>query len=156
MFFNNDLSYIERNYGCVAEYNRCMEEREQEEAETEFNNQQYYAKNKAKMDEAAKDPNVERMFFSDDCIGCSHYTSIGPTHGNDWDVDDVEHGICDAPNLNWRGGCQYKQVRVHATNKMLEACKEVCYQCAPEHIPCSTCPVSKARTRYEEELKEYD
>lgn len=41
------LSYVERNYGCVAEYNRCREEDAEYEAKQRFHQNQYYKKNKA-------------------------------------------------------------------------------------------------------------
>lgn len=82
------LNYVERNYGCVAEYNRCREEEE----ERDWSVYETCAENKKKLTEAGD----KAMYFCDDCIGCNHYESIGPTTPGFGlgDVDDVEHGIC--------------------------------------------------------------
>ena len=86
----DDLARIERNYGCVAEYNRCQEE----QTEREMNILSRCAANKAKLDKAKAEGKA--MFFCEDCIGCKHYESIGPTTPGFYyeDIDDVEHGIC--------------------------------------------------------------
>lgn len=84
----DDLTRIERNYGCVAEYQRCqMEDEEREMAIIEK-----CARNKAKLDEAGD----RAMYFCEDCIGCKYYEEVGPTTPGFYyeDIDDVEHGIC--------------------------------------------------------------
>ena len=84
----DDLARIERNYGSVAEYNRCREEADAEQFEREMN----CAKNKAKLESAGE----RAMYFCEDCIGCKYYEMVGPTSpGFEFeDIDDVEHGIC--------------------------------------------------------------
>lgn len=86
------LNYVERNYGCVAEYNRCMEEDAEYRVERGMRVLDSCARNKAKL-EAAGD---RAMWFCEDCIGCKYYEMVGPTSpgfGYE-DIDDVEHGIC--------------------------------------------------------------
>lgn len=86
----DELARIERNYGCVAEYNRCMEEE-----------MEYKWEQQAKLDERCK-ANKEKikaagdkvMYFCDDCYGCPFYEDIGPTSWSEWNWDDVTHGIC--------------------------------------------------------------
>lgn len=95
-----DLAYIERNYGCVAEYNRCQREAEEYEYEREMEQQEYYQKNKEKLDKASE--NGTLVTFSWDCVGCHHYTAIGMT----WSDDDIEHGICG--NLK-KKDCEYRK-----------------------------------------------
>lgn len=80
------LNYVESNYGCVAEYNRCMEERAEEKVEREYKQQEYYSRNKEKL----KANENDIIYFADNCIGCPHYFEIGMTD----QYDDVEHGIC--------------------------------------------------------------
>lgn len=88
----DDLSRIERCYGCAAEYYRSKEEDEAYEFEKQAKTDEYCRKNKAKLEEN-KDIAV---YFSYDCIGCEHYEEVGATMWNDaWmDIDDVEHGLC--------------------------------------------------------------
>lgn len=94
------LSYVERNYGCVAEYNRSMQDDYEHECELEAKRYEYYATNKAKLDKASKEGTL--VYFADDCIGCPWYTEIGMT-GNE---DDIEHGICG--NLEIKD-CDYRK-----------------------------------------------
>lgn len=86
----DDLARIERNYGCVAEYQRQFE---YEWAE----HQKQYEKcriNKEKLEKAGD----KAMYFCVDCFGCEHYEGVGPTHirylGSYSVIDDVPHGIC--------------------------------------------------------------
>ena len=87
----DDLARIERNYGCVAEYNRSRWEDEEHEAEQKAKELDYCKANKAKL-EAAGD---KAMYFCEDCFRCKYYEDIGPTHIDSWgNQDDVPHGIC--------------------------------------------------------------
>lgn len=94
----DDLSRIESIYGCVAEYNRCMQERDEYEWEKQQKQNELCSKNKQKL----KDNAEIAVYFSDDCIGCKHYEEVGPTQWNlEWmDIDDVEHGLCHNCNRN--------------------------------------------------------
>lgn len=87
----DDLARIERSYGSVAEYNRCMEEDAEYEAEQEAKDRDWCARNKAKLDAAGD----RAMRFCEDCFGCKYYEDVGPTHIDSWGYqDDVPHGIC--------------------------------------------------------------
>ena len=82
------LNYIERNYGCVAEYQRCMAE---EDNERWFeNNAEKWEVNKEKLTQAGD----RAMYFCEDCMGCKHYEDVGPTFYDGHGQDDVTHGIC--------------------------------------------------------------
>ena len=94
------LNYIERNYGCVAEYNRCRQEDEEHEWQLEMERQDWYKRNKEKVDKAVKDGTL--VSYSWNCVGCPYYTSIGPT----WSDDDIEKGICG--NLE-KKDCDYRR-----------------------------------------------
>lgn len=109
MYYAESLSSIERSYGCVAEYNRCMEEREACEAEQEREAWDYERKNKALLDQAEKDGTL--VYFCDDCIGCEHYRPIGMTSAE----DDIEHGICG--NLSCKT-CEYRKKEKAAETKV--------------------------------------
>ena len=94
----DDLARIESCYGCVAEYNRCKQERDEYEWEKKQSMFEYCKANEKKFNDN-KDITV---CFSDDCIGCEHYEDIGPLY---WDedimhIDDVEHGLCHNCNRN--------------------------------------------------------
>lgn len=82
------LSYVERNYGCVAEYNRCREEDMQHEYELQEKARQYYKKNNELRKKAQTDGSY--VVFCDDCFDCPSYTDIGMTDAD----DDIPHGIC--------------------------------------------------------------
>lgn len=84
----DDLTWIERNYGCFAEYCRQRDEDAEYEAEQQAKWASYYADNKAKLD-AARD---KAKYFSEAevCYGCEHYEDVGPASYE----DDVPHGIC--------------------------------------------------------------
>lgn len=84
----DDLARIERAYGSVAEYNRCMEE----ETEKEMRILDNCARNKAKLESAGD----RALYFCEDCIGCKYYEMVGPTSPGFYyeDIDDVEHGVC--------------------------------------------------------------
>ncbi len=84
----DDLTRIERMYGCVAEYQRCMEE----ENEREMKYALQAKKNKQKLEREKE----KVMYFCNGCVGCEHYESIGPTNYTREMYDDVEHGICRA------------------------------------------------------------
>ena len=84
----DDLTRIERAYGCVAEYQRCMEEEDEREMKRALQAEE----NKRKLER--EKGNV--MYFCDGCVGCKHYESIGPTNYTREMYDDVEHGICRA------------------------------------------------------------
>lgn len=86
MWYGASISDIERNYGCVTEYNRCMEERAEYEAEKEAEARDRYQKNKYRMENAG----IALVASSDLCSGCPHYEDIGMT----WSEDDFMHGIC--------------------------------------------------------------
>lgn len=96
------LDYVERNYGCVAEYNRCREEDEAYEAEQQYKRNQYYKKNRELFAKAEADGTL--VFFSDSCYysKCPYYTEIHPR----FEDDDVEHGICG--NLKYTN-CEYRK-----------------------------------------------
>ena len=96
------LDYVERNYGCVAEYNRCREEDMQYEYEQQAKRNAYYKENRKLFEKAEKDGTL--VFFSESCYydKCSSYTSIGPR----FEDDDVEHGICG--NLSCKD-CEYRK-----------------------------------------------
>lgn len=98
----DDLSRIERNYGCVAEYNRCMEEEMEHEWEQQVKRNEYCKANKAKL-EAAGD---KAMYFCEDCFGCTFYEDVGPTSWDSLGQDDVTHGIC---NLRETCTCPKRQ-----------------------------------------------
>lgn len=105
------LNYVERNYGCVAEYQRCQMEDEEYAWEKQMEINEKCAKNKAKLNEVGK----RAMYFSDNCIGCKHYESVGPmSYSIGWgDTDDVEHGIChhrEIPPIDGHGCKNYKEV----------------------------------------------
>ena len=93
---SDDLSRIERCYGSVAEYNRCREEDAAHEYELQMERNERCAANKKKLEENAD----ISVYFADDCIGCESYEAIGPRWYGDWDVDDVEHGLCHNCNRN--------------------------------------------------------
>ena len=87
--YGMSLESIERSYGCVAEYNRCMEEDAEREAEIAYKRSQYYAKNKKILDEheAAGD----LIYFpSEKCVSCPNFVDVGPTDED----DDFPHGYC--------------------------------------------------------------
>lgn len=87
----DDLARIERNYGSVAEYNRCMEEDAEYEAEQKAKWLSYCENNKAKLDGAGK----RAMRYCEDCFGCKYYDDVGPTYIDSWGYqDDIPHGIC--------------------------------------------------------------
>lgn len=87
----DDLARIERNYGCVAEYNRSRWEDAEYEAEQEAKAHDWCARNKAKLDAAGD----RAMWFCEDCFGCKFYEDVGPTCIDSWGYqDDVPHGIC--------------------------------------------------------------
>lgn len=88
----SDLAWIERNYGCIAEYNRCMEENNSEDFAREMKNMEACARNKAKLNEAGD----RARHFCYECVGCKWYEDIGPTSYGSCleDIDDVIHGIC--------------------------------------------------------------
>lgn len=88
----DELARIERNYGCVAEYQRCQMEDEEYAWERQMEINEKCARNKAKLDAAGD----RAMYFCEDCIGCKYYEEVGPTsYSIGWgDMDDVEHGIC--------------------------------------------------------------
>lgn len=94
------LSYVERNYGSVAEYNRCREEVNQEAYEKEMRAIAYYKRNKEKLNKVDADGTL--IYFSEDCYECPHYTDIGPTD----EYDDVPHGICGNLGCN---SCEFRQ-----------------------------------------------
>lgn len=62
------------------------------------------SENKRRLKEASE--NGSAVYFADDCVGCKNYESIGPTHQSDWDVDDVEHGICHDCSIT---ECEYRK-----------------------------------------------
>lgn len=97
------LSYVERNYGCVAEYNRCCEEDMEYEWERQEKARQYYKKNDALRKKAQADGSY--VVFCDDCFDCPSYTDIGMTD----EYDDVPHGICG--NLKCTT-CKYRSKKV--------------------------------------------
>lgn len=87
----SDLTRIERNYGSVAEYNRCREEDAEREAEKEMKMLAWCNRNKAKLDAAGD----RAMWFCVDCFGCKFYEDVGPTSIDSWgNQDDIPHGIC--------------------------------------------------------------
>lgn len=92
----DDLSRIERCYGCVAEYNRCREEDEAHEYELQMERNERCKANKKKLEDNAD----IAVWFSDRCIECKHYEDVGPTFYGTWDIDDVEHGLCHNCNRN--------------------------------------------------------
>ena len=88
---SDDLNRIERAYGSVVEYNRCIEEDAEYEAEQQAKWLSYCADNKAKLEQARE----RAMRFCDDCFGCKYYEDVGPTYIDSWGYqDDVPHGIC--------------------------------------------------------------
>lgn len=93
------LDYIEQNYGCVAEYNRCREEDAEFEAEQQYKLNQYYRKNKEVYDKANEEGKL--VVFSESCYECPSYTDIGMTDSD----DDIPHGICG--NLSCKD-CEYR------------------------------------------------
>lgn len=117
------LSYVESNYGCVAEYNRCREEDAEYEAEQQYKRNQYYKKNKEKLDKAKADGTL--VWFSDSCYEskCPSYTDIGMSDSE----DDITHGSCG--NLNciiceyrkneaeWKAECERREKERAATIK---------------------------------------
>lgn len=115
------LSYVERNYGCVAEYNRCREEEEQYEYEKQEKARAYYQKNKIEYDKAEEEGKLVRFCVS--CYECSSYTDIGMTD----DMDDVPHGRCDnlackdceyrIKEAKWKAECERKEAENKAMLK---------------------------------------
>lgn len=91
---SDDLSRIERAYGCYAEYVRQKEEQDAYDWEHYHKNLAWVRENKEKLRKANEEGKA--VYFADDCIGCQYYEEIGPTSYGDWleDIDDVEHGIC--------------------------------------------------------------
>lgn len=83
------LGWVERNYGSVAEYNRCMEEADELEYERECKRHESYRKNKEKLDKAQEE-GLKVVYFADDCVGCKHYEDVSMM----CEDDDVTHGIC--------------------------------------------------------------
>lgn len=61
-------------------------------SEEEISWQEKLQENKKKLNKASQDGNL--VYFADSCVGCPHYECISCTYQNEWDVDDVEHGIC--------------------------------------------------------------
>lgn len=94
----DDLSRIERNYGCYAEYARQREEDEAYEYEQQEKRNEYARQNKEKLSKAEAEG---KAVFNDDCYGCPSYEDIGPTWWNSWDQDDFPHGIC-----HFKGKCE--------------------------------------------------
>lgn len=94
------LDYVERNYGCVAEYNRSRFEDEEHEAELRYKANQYFKKNKELLDKAKE--NGTAISFCESCFECPSYTDIGATAED----DDVPHGICG--NLDCKD-CEYRK-----------------------------------------------
>lgn len=88
--YGMSLASIERNYGCVAEYNRVMLEESHIDNEAEDRWKKTISNNLSVMKEHDKDKSS--VYFADDCIGCNNYHYVGPTSPD----DDVEHGWCDA------------------------------------------------------------
>lgn len=90
----DDLAMIERNYGCVAEYNRSRYEDECYEYEMYEKRSSYYAKSKAR-EKAAKDAGYEFIAFGntfcDKCTGCTHFCEVGMRD----DTDDIGLTYCD-------------------------------------------------------------
>lgn len=86
----DDLTRIERNYGCYAEYARQREEDEAYEYEQQAKRNEYCKANKVKLESAGN----RAMYFCEDCFDCKHYEDVGPTSWDDWGQDDVTHGIC--------------------------------------------------------------
>lgn len=86
----DDLLRIEQCYGSVAEYNRSRFEDEAHEYELQMERNEKCKANKKKLE----DNEDIAVYFADGCIGCEHYETVGMTHCNDWNVDDVEHGLC--------------------------------------------------------------
>lgn len=96
---NDFLGYVERNYGCVAEYQRCRAEEDDYYWEQKAKRYEYYRKNKELLDKAEADGTL--VYFSYECKDCPDYTDIGMTS----DQDDVDHGICG--NLDCKD-CPYR------------------------------------------------
>ena len=94
------LAYVERNYGCVPEYNRCQEEKAQLEYERWERDQEYYRKNELAFQKADADGTLVHWAF--ECVDCKDYTPIGMRDAE----DDVEHGICG--NLSCTD-CEYRK-----------------------------------------------
>jgi hypothetical protein len=98
----DDLSRIESCYGSVAEYNRSRFEDEAHEYELQMERNKQYAANKQKLKNNAD----IAIYFADDCVDCKYYEAVGMCWSNDWDVDDVGHGLCHNCNRNecdeWR------------------------------------------------------
>ncbi len=130
--YGMSLAAIERSYGCVAEYNRCMEEENDYEYEQEARRRKYYAENKKKLEDASKNDNLQ--YFCEDCVGCKDYVSIGPK----CEDDDVEHGICNGSKT-----CKYREevrqqciydvnqsmlLKAAREGKML-VCSDNCFSC---------------------------
>lgn len=115
------LDYVEQNYGCVAEYNRCREEDESYEYEKEQKRRTYYQKNKTEYDKAEQEGKLVR--FCESCYECPSYTDIGMTD----DMDDVPHGRCDnlsckdceyrIKEAEWKAECERKEAEAKATIK---------------------------------------
>ena len=111
------LDYVERNYGCVAEYNRSRFEDEEYEAEQQYKRNQYYKENKETFAKAEADGTL--VYFSDSCYHdrCPSYTEIGMR--DEW--DDVEHGICG--NLSCKD-CTYRKREAEQKAEMERIAKE--------------------------------
>lgn len=92
----DDLSRIERCYGSVAEYYRCQEEDYEYEMEKKMAFFEKCKENKQKL----KDNENIAVYFADNCVECEHYEEVGCTSYSDWDIDDVEHGLCHNCNRN--------------------------------------------------------
>lgn len=106
------LADIERNYGCVAEYNRSRMEDEEYEYEMAEKARKYYAENSNKYHEAMENGTLQCFCY--DCIGCEHYREIGPRNAE----DDVEHGACLNPKMNeCKCSEMQKRLKEHKENK---------------------------------------
>ena len=99
------LAYIERSYGCVAEYNRSRMEDEEYEYEKAEKARRYYAENNKKYQKALTEGTLQ--CFCSECIGCKYYSEIGQRDAE----DDVEHGSCSNPKMD---ECKHSE-----TQKML-------------------------------------
>ena len=66
------LSSIERNYGCVAEYNRCRQESDERDWELREKANEHYWKNREKRESAAAQG--KKIVWYDGGGACNHCT----------------------------------------------------------------------------------
>lgn len=91
------LGDIERNYGCVAEYNRSRREDEEHEAELRYQAEQQFKKNKENLDAAAKEE-LPIIFYGGYSLGCDKCEYADTNTCLSFD-DDIGRVICRNPNV---------------------------------------------------------